>query len=154
MSTKDHPYLDSDSHLDIPEDAVTVRQSNWAWLWAVVPWFIFFWVATFVDFLTFGLFPLVLALIVIVPRYLSFRKTLYILTETHVIIQQGSLMGQHRVNIPTSDVTQVRIDPGMFGRTLGYTGINLELKEGRVAFLRYIPIGSPLVTHFQSHSSQ
>ena len=136
--------------VDIPDDAVVVRQSNWAWIWATVPWVGLFGVAIAFDFFTFGILPMVFATIVIVPRYLSFRRTAYILTERHVIIQQGSLMGQHRIDLLIADLNDVVVHPGTFGRFLGYTGVNLRLKDGRMASLRYVPFASPLVEHFRA----
>jgi len=134
---------------NIPQDAVIVRQSNWAWMWSTVPWVALFGVAMFFDFFSFGIVPVVFAAIVIVPRYLSFRRTAYILTETHVIIQHGSFVGQQRVDVVIADLNDIQVHPGTFGGFLGYTGVNLELEDGRLAFLRYVPITSPLVEHLR-----
>ena len=41
---------------NIPDDAVIVRQSNWAWMWSTVPWVALFGVAMFFVFL-FSLLP-------------------------------------------------------------------------------------------------
>lgn len=136
--------------IDIPDDAVVVRQSNWAWMWAAAPWVVLFGVSIAIDFITFGILPLVFAAVFIVPRYLSFRRTAYILTERYVIIQQGALMGQHRIDLPIADLNDVLVRPGTFGGVLGYTGVNLQLKDGRMAFLRYVPVASPLVEHVRA----
>ena len=89
--------------VDIPDDAVAVRQSNWAWMWTALPWLVLFGVSIAIDFITFGILPMVFAAVFIVPRYLSFRRTAYILTERSVIIQQGSFTGHHRIDLPIAD---------------------------------------------------
>ena len=133
--------------VDIPDDAIFVRQSNWAWMWAAAPWLVLFGVSIAIDFITFGILPIVFAAVFIVPRYLSFRRTAYILTERSVIIQQGSFTAHHRIDLPIADLNDVLVQPGTFGGVLGYAGVNLQLKDGRMAFLRYVPLASPLVAH-------
>ena len=135
---------------EIPGDAIVVLQSNWAWMWSAAPWVVLFGVATVFDLFTFGLLPMVLAAIVIIPSYMSFRKTAYILTDTHVIIQQGTLFGSQQVEVEIANLGDVLEVPGMFGRSLGYTGVHLVLKDGRVAFLRYVPLKAPLAHHVRS----
>ena len=135
---------------EIPGDAIVVLQSNWAWMWSAAPWVVLFGVATVFDLFTFGLLPMVLAAIVIIPSYMSFRKTAYILTDTHVIIQQGTLFGSQQVEVAIANLGEVLEVPGMFGRSLGYTGIHLVLKDGRVALLRYVPLKAPLAHHVRS----
>ena len=135
------------SPLDFPDDAVVVRQSNWAWMWRAVPWLVLFGVSLAFDFLTFGIVPAVIATIVIVPSYLSFRRTAYILTESYLIIQQGSFFGRHRIDLPFADLNDILLQPGTFGRSLGYTRVYLHLKDERMIFLQYVPLASPLVEH-------
>lgn len=141
---------DGSEAVGLPEDAVVVRQSHWAWLWAAVPWVIFFGLSVNFDFITFGLFPMVLAAIVIVPRYLGFRNTSYILTESHLIIMQGTIMGSHRIDVALDLLKEVLVQSGMFGRSLGYTGLSLQLKDERVAYLRYVPVNSAFFQQFRT----
>jgi len=139
---------------EIPSDAIVAQQAAWAWMWSAVPWIVFFVVSMFIDFFSFGIFPLVLALIVIVPRYLSYRRTSYVLTDEHLVIQEGTLMGQHRIDLLITDLGNLDLHPGMFGSTLGYTGVNLQLKDGRRAVLRYVPANSPLISGLRSMISE
>ena len=133
----------------IPDDAVIVRQSNWAYMLPTVPWLVLFGASLTFDFLTFGILPAVFATFFIGSRYLSFRRTAYILTNRYVVIQQGSLMGQSRIDVSLADLSDVLVQPGTFGRSLGYTRVSLQLKDGQMALLHYVPLESPFLEHLR-----
>ena len=135
----------------IPEDAIIVLQSQWSYMLHTVPWLGFFGVSFTFDFLTFGILPTVIAICVIGSRYLAFRRTAYILTEKHLVIFQGSLMGQNRIDVPFANLNNILVQPGMLGGLLGYTGVGLQLVDQRVALLHYVPIASPLMEHLRAH---
>ena len=135
----------------IPEDAVVVRQSNWAYMLVTVLWLVIFGVSLVLDFFTFGILPAVFAAYMIGSRYLSFRKTVYILTDSHVIIQRGSLMGQNRIDLPIADLNDVLVQPGKVGGVLGYTRVGMQLKDGRMAWLHYVPLPSPFLEQLWGH---
>jgi membrane protein YdbS with pleckstrin-like domain len=130
--------------LDIPDDALIVGQSNWAWMWASTPWVILFGLSIAFDFLTFGILPIIFASIVIIPRFLATRRTKYIVTSNELIIQQGSITGYERISIPLIDLSTVTFQPGRFGNLLGYTGVHLQLNDGRIAILNYVPANANL----------
>ena len=134
----------------IPDDAVVVRQSNWAYVLPTVPWLVLFGVSLLFDFFTFGVLPAVFAAFVIGSRYLSYRRTAYILTDSYLIIQQGSLMGQVRIDLSLADLDDVLVQPGSLGRSLGYTRVSLNLKDGRMVLLHYVPLASPLLERLRS----
>ena len=136
----------TDGSIEIPDDAIVVRPSNWAWLWWAVPWVVFALAGISLDAISFGLLPMALALIVIVPRYLGWRSTSYTLTEEYVIIKQG----RQRFNLPFNQIGEVQVRPGPFGRTLGYALVSLGLKDGRGAMLQHVPQTSPLIQHIES----
>ncbi|SVB89202.1 uncharacterized protein METZ01_LOCUS242056 [marine metagenome] len=136
--------------VEIGDDAIIVTQTNWAWIWATVPWIILFGVSFVFDALTFGILPSVLAVAVIVPRYVSFKRTCYILTQTHVVLVQGSLIGKRRVDLAFSEMEHVDLSPGPFGNSLGYAKVDIQLKDGRIASLHHVPNESPLFGHVQS----
>ena len=131
----------------IPDDAIFVRQSNWAYLLATVPWLLLLAVSLAFDFFSFSILPTVFAIYFIGSRYLSFRRTAYILTDRYVIIQQGSPMGQKRIDLSFADLNDVLVQPGTFGRFLGYTSVSLQLKDGQMVLLRYVLLTSPLLDH-------
>jgi len=137
------------SSVDIPDDAVIVRQSNWAYMLPAVPWLVFFGATLTFDFLTFGILPAVLATFFIGSRYQRFRRTAYILTNRYVVIQQGSLMGQSRIDVSLADLSDVLVQTGPLGRYLGYTRVSLQLKDGQMALLHYVPLESPFLEHLR-----
>jgi membrane protein YdbS with pleckstrin-like domain len=136
--------------VEIGDDAIIVTQTNWAWIWATVPWIILFGVSFIFDALTFGILPIVLATAVIVPRYVAFKRTCYILTETHVVLVQGSLMGKRRVDLAFSEMERVDLRPGPFGNSLGYAKVDIQLKNGQIASLHHVPNESPLFGHIEA----
>ena len=107
---------DNINYIEIPDDAVIIKQSIWSWLLMSVPWILFFLISLIVDFLTFGILPIILAAAMIVPRYISSNKTSYILVDNYIIVDQGA---GRRIDIPISDIDFVTLKYGMFGRTLG-----------------------------------
>ena len=135
------------SPVGIPDDALIVRQSNWAYMLHTVPWVILFGVSLSVDFFTFGIIPAVFATWAIGSRYLSFRKTAYILTDLHITIQRGLMMGQDSTDLPFDDLDDVSVRPGRLGVFLGYTRVELQLKDGQTAWLHYVPLASPLLEY-------
>ena len=146
----DATVQEAPSPATIPEDAITVLQSQWAYMIYTVSWLVFFGATFAFDFLTFGILPIVIAICVIGGRYLVFRRTAYILTEKHLVIFQGSLMGQNRIDVPFADLNNILVQPGMFGGVLGYTGVGLQLVDQQVALLHYVPIASPLLEHLRA----
>ena len=145
----DATVQEAPSPVTIPEDAIIVLQSRWAYMLHTGPWLVLFGLVFF-DFLTFGILPIVIATCVIGYRYLVFRRTAYILTDKHLVIFQGSLMGQNRIDVPFANLNNILAQPGMFGGFLGYTGVRLQLVDQRVALLHYVPIASPLLEHLRA----
>ena len=136
---------------ELSTNGVVVRQSQWAWIWPCVPWIVLFGLSIVFDFLTFGMLPIILAAIVIVPRYMGFLRTAYILTATQLVVQQGSIAGKRTFNVDYSDITNHSVEYGMFGRSLGYTTVKIYLKEERMVVLSYVPTTSPIVERIQDN---
>jgi hypothetical protein len=134
----------------IPEDAIIALQSRWAYMLHTIPFLALFGVSLILDFLTLGILPTLIAIYIIGSRYLSFRRTAYILTDNHLVIFQGSLMGRKRIDVPLADLNNVQFQPGMFGRSLGYTGVILQLMDQQVSLLHYVPVASPLLEYLRA----
>ena len=134
----------------IPADAIIVLQSRWAYMLYTIPALAFFGGSLMVDFITLGFLPIMIASYFIVSRYLSFRRTAYILTDKHLIIFQGSLIGRKRFDIPFADLNYIQAHPGILGSRLEYTGVILQLTDQRVFSLGYVPIESPLLEHLRA----
>ena len=132
--------------VEIPEDSIVVRPSRWAWMWPAVPWVALASASLFIDLFSFGTLPIFFAVIIVLPRYITWRNTAYILTNEYVVVQKGR-GGKQRFDLPISQIVDIETRPGYFGRSLGYASVLLMSKEGGVATLPYIPVGSPLVGH-------
>ena len=134
----------------ILEDAIIVQQSRWAYMLHTIPVLAFLGISLIFDFLTLGILPTLIAIYIIGSRYLSFRRTAYILTDKHLVIFQGSLIGRKRIDVPFADLNNVQVQPGMFGGFLGYTGVRLQLVDQRVSLLHYVPVASPLLEYLRA----
>ena len=136
-----------DEPVTITDDAMVVFQSQWSYMLYTIPWLILLGFSLTMDAVTFGLLPVVVAIYIIGSRYMSFRRTAYILTGEHFIIFRGSFMGRNRIDFPLSNISEVLIQPGIFGQTLGYTSVRMLLADQRVMVLEYVPLTSPLLEH-------
>ena len=116
---------DKIEYIEIPDDAVIIKQSIWAWLLMAIPWILFFLISLIIDFLSFGILPIILSVAMVFPRYLSSSKTSYILVDGYIIVNQGA---GKRIDIPINDIDFITIKYGMFGKTLGYATFLLNLK--------------------------
>lgn len=136
---------EGNSSKETPATGTLIRQSQWAWIWPCVPWIVLFGLSILFDFLTFGTLPIILAAIVIVPRYMGFLRTAYMLTEFQLVVQQGSIAGKKTFNVDYTDIKNHTVEYGMFGRSLGYTTIKVYLTDERMVLLNYVPATSPIV---------
>ena len=138
---------------ETPATGTVIRQSQWAWIWPCVPWIVLFGLSILFDFLSFGALPIILATIVIVPRYMGYLRTAYTLTESQLVVQQGSIAGKKTFNVNYSDIKHLGIEYGMFGRSLGYTTIKVYLNEERMVLLNYVPASSPIADRLRQDQS-
>ena len=129
-----------DSSNDIPEGAIVVKQVQYAWLWASMPWVLVLAALFYIGFIPEPIIASVVILIIAVPRYLMWRGTAYILTDDALIYQRGSITGSTKYQVPFSKMTDVRSRYGFFGRTLGYQTVDIFLDNGAKASLTYLPV--------------
>ena len=132
---------------EVPEDGAVIRQVQWAWLWSSMPWLIILFALT-----QFGVDPIVAAvvsIVVLVPRYLMWRRTEYILTKETLIYQRGGITGARKFHIPMSRLRDVRHRHGMFGRALGYEAVDVIMDNGAVASLTFIPAFSGVAEYLR-----
>ena len=123
----------------ISNDGLVVRQVQWAWVWSSVPWIILAGVLLYFGFLEEILTTLFL-IVIVLPRYLRWRRTEYVLTEDTLFYQQGGLTGIQKYEVPISTLRDVRSRFGLFGKTLGYEAVDVMLDNGAVASLQYVPV--------------
>ena len=147
MNSEEEEHQEEEHQIvEIPEDSIVVRPSSWAWMWPAVPWVVLASASLLIDLFSFGTLPIFFAVIIVLPRYMTWRNTLYILTNEYLVVQKGRKRKQ-RFDLPISQIVDIQTRPGLFGRSLGYASVLLMSKEGGVATLPYIPAGSPLVGH-------
>jgi membrane protein YdbS with pleckstrin-like domain len=129
---------------EVPEGALVVRPVPMAWLLASMTWLLV--IGAFLMLSIVGV-PIVdeitatlIAVVVMVPRFVGQRKTVYTLTDDTLIYQQGGIFGVRRSPIPMSSIKDVRARYGFFGRSLGYQSVEVMLANGAVARMPYLPL--------------
>ena len=142
----------TDTTKEIPEEAIWVRQVQYAWLWSSMPWLVILAVLYYTDILIEGIPILgaIVSVVIMVPRYLSWRRTAYVITEEDFIYIRGTITGTQKYHIPISDLDNVSVRYGFFGKSLGYMTIDLTLQNSTVASLKYVPIRSEFPEQMQS----
>ena len=132
----------SDQEIEIPEDGTVIKQVQYAWLWSSMPWLVVIAVLFLTDLIVAGdpIIGSVAAVIILLPRYIGWRRTAYVLTNESLIYQHGGLTGHRRFQIPISAFRDVRARYGFFGRALGYQSVDLTLENQRVFSITYVPI--------------
>jgi len=124
-----------------------IKQSPWAWIWGGAPWIV---LAIWFQFGPSGstnmtIFAVVLGVAVTAPRYISWRKTLYVINESSVTYHKGGLGQTQTVELPASQFQRITDVPGMFGKSLGYTTVSIRLK-GETNYIRFshIPVAADM----------
>ena len=131
-----------------------IKQSPMAWMLPAFPWVVILSVAAFTDFLTMGILPVGLAMLVVLPRYFNWRKMSITLTSTQIRITQPRFGNHPDIIRNFSDINGYTVSSGFLGGPLGYRRIDLHLEEegvDKMLPLTYIPVQSPLIDHLDSH---
>lgn len=126
-------------------DVITeVRQVKSAWVWSASPWLIVILaIALFMEPIT-EVIAIMMAVVVIVPRFFLWLRSSYVLTENVLIYNRGGMIRTGTYKIPLSRITEVSENYGRFGRTLGYKSVVIKLANGVNASLAYIAPESDL----------
>lgn len=138
---------------DIPLSAPVVKQSSWAWQLSAVPWLLLVAAGFFFDFISFNLLPIIFAVILVTPRYISWRKSAYTLAEEFLVYDRSVLFSSQRIVINYSELVDVQTRPGMFGKTLGYMDVYLVQNDDKIYVLPYVPVKSSLLDYVTSRVS-
>ena len=129
-----------DEVIEIPEDAIRIKQVRWAWLWASTPWLVVVYAVYYFQILPIEeVTVFLLTVMIIVPRYFSWRRSEYMITDDTLIYQRGGILKTSRYPIPMSQLSDVRARYGKFGRALGYQAVDILLDNGATASLTYVP---------------
>jgi membrane protein YdbS with pleckstrin-like domain len=132
---------DSDQIMDEIEEGeviTVVRQVKSGVLWSSGPWLIvIFAIVLFMEAIvpTIGI---MMAVVVVVPRFFLWLRSSYVLTENVLIYNRGGMIRTGTYKIPLSRITEVSENYGRFGRTLGYKSVVIKLENGVSASLAYI----------------
>jgi len=136
-----NPSTSAEDH-GFPPGTVVVKQSVWAWIVWVIPWVI---VAIALIVFSKDIYLFLLALILgpvsSLPRFFSWRSTLYIATGDALIFQRGLSGGSRQYSIPASDLREIRQRPGLLGDVLRYRVVDVILARGKVT-LGFMPMDS------------
>ena len=146
-SGKNASELESDQILDEIEDGrmiAEVRQVKSAWLLSSGPWLIVILaIMLFMEPIT-EIIAIMMAVVVVVPRFFLWLRSSYVLTENVLIYNRGGMIRTGTYRIPLSRITEVSENYGRFGRTLGYKSVVVKLANGVSASLAYISPESDL----------
>jgi len=138
MNEEPNNQIDGTGELgELPENAVSVSQVEWAWLWAAAPWLVVVGILSTLSLEP--VFAAVIVLIIVVPRFMTWRRTAYIVTDDALIYQRGGFTGSRQYNIPMESLVEVKSRNGMFGRGLGYEAVDIVLDNKSSASLTYVP---------------
>ncbi len=138
-----------DESSDTPEGGIVIRQVQYAWLWSSMPLLLILAALLYLGILADPFMPAVLCIIILVPKYVMWRRTAYTLTEDLLIYQRGSITSSRKYQIPISRIKAVRAKFGIFGRALGYQYIDLTLDNDARATLAFVPIEAAVAEYLQ-----
>ena len=138
---------DSGEIIDEIEDGeviTEVRQVKSGVLWSSGPWLIVILaIMLFMEPIT-EVIAIMMAVVVVVPRFFLWLRSSYVLTENVLIYNRGGMIRTGTYKIPLSRITEVTENYGRFGRTLGYKSVVIKLANGVSASLAYISPESDL----------
>jgi uncharacterized membrane protein YdbT with pleckstrin-like domain len=137
MEQENEPQESTESELEGTE----IRQVQWAWLWSSLPWVVVLAVMLYLGFLE-EVMTSVILIIIIVPRYFMWRRTKFTLTDDVLLYQRGGITSSKAYPLPLTKIKDVRTRYGLFGRALGYQGVDVLMDNGAVANMAYLPIVS------------
>mgnify|MGYP006179036857 CR=1 FL=1 len=133
--------MENREKIEIPEGALIIKQSHWSWGLHTIPWSVLAILSIYIDQITFIGLPLILAGIVILPRYITYKAISYIVTETSLIIKRGPQSEEHLYD----EFTDMKISYGIFGQTLGYCTLQLLKQDSSLITFGYVPNNSYLI---------
>lgn len=143
------------SDSEIPDGAVVFRQSHWSWMMNSLIWFGIIAIVASFDFISMGIFPIFMALVVVIPRIITWRNTRYMCTEDHLLISVGGIPGLQRkimAELPIREISTFRIRHGFFGRTLGYGEVTFWRGDGQNVRLSYVSEYTTLVNYIDART--
>jgi len=138
----------NNTKIEIPKDAIEIREVQYSWLWRPI-WGIVLLVIAF----SFGMIPEPISLsflivLILVPYFFYARRTRYYLTEEILLYQPGYIWRKSGpYELPYSRIQKTSLSFGLFGRALGYQHVRLTFDNGATATLKFIPIDIDLIKY-------
>ena len=118
-----------------------IRQVQWAWLWSSMPWLIAVIVLYYTQWIPLDEFTTsILFAIILIPRFLIWRRTKYTLTESTLFYGRGGILSSKTIPLPLWRIKDVKSRFGMFGRQLGHQSVDILMDNDATARLAYVPI--------------
>ena len=139
----------------VPENVIVFHQTHWAWLLPSSIWIILLLVLAQTDFLTMGLIPLLMAVAIVLPRYLRWKQTKYYLSEEALYITMVGLplIQKKRIfELPFDDMAGMNLKYGTFGKSLGYAEVGVVFQNQQIAKLSYIGNYQDFMSHIESRT--
>tara|TARA_A100001037_G_scaffold238859_1_gene218335 strand:+ start:205 stop:828 length:624 start_codon:yes stop_codon:yes gene_type:complete len=134
----------------IPDGVTIFDQTHWAWLLPSSIWIILLSGVVVYDFISMGFIPLLMAIAIIVPRYLRWKQTKYYLSDDALYITMVGLpiIQKRRIfMLPFDDIVDTNLKYGTFGKTLNYAEVQVVFQDQRVAKLSYIGDYAGFISH-------
>jgi|TARA_B110000263_G_scaffold72968_1_gene63801 hypothetical protein len=139
----------------IPENTIVFPQTQWAWLLPSSVWIVLLAAVIVYDFISMGFIPLMMAVAIVVPRYLRWQQTKYYLSEKALYMTMVGLpiIQKRRIfELSFDNIVEMNLKHGTFGRQLGYSEVQIVFKDKRVTKLSYISNYEALISHIESRT--
>lgn len=152
---KDSPSANITEVGSIPENVIVFHQTHWAWLLPSSIWIVLLLAVIVYDFISMGFIPILMAVAIVVPRYLRWKQTKYYLSEDALYITMVGLplIQKKRIfMLPFTDMADMNLKYGTFGKTLGYAEVQVVFEDQRVAKLSYIGNYQDFISHIESRT--
>ncbi len=143
-----------DSNKDVEESnepVMSIQQVQYAWVWSSIPWLLIIAFIYYTDILIEGMpfLGAIVSIVILIPRFASWKNTRYIFYSDKFIYNRGGLFGSQKYTIPLEKLSDIQDQHGFLGRSLGFKTVNLILDNEttqRPVGLKYISTHLDVVT--------
>ena len=140
---------------DYEPGGLVISQVQWAWLWSSIPWLVVVVLLYYTQWVPLEeLTTSVLLIIILVPRFIIWRRTRYIVTDDTLVYKRGGILSARAVPLPIWRIKDVQARYGVFGRALGYQMVDVMMDNSAVARLSYVPIPSDFEVHLRARMAE
>ncbi len=154
-SEEDSPATNIGEVSSIPENVTVFHQTHWAWLLPSSIWIVLLLAVIIYDFISMGFIPLLMAVAIVVPRYLRWKQTKYYLSEEALYITMVGLplIQKKRIfMLSFADIADMNLKYGTFGKTLGYAEVQVVVQNQQPIKLPYIGNYQDFMSYIESRT--